>query len=90
MYNPPTILSILRRRHCSTFTVATVQLQTARVFNCIAILNKGSVYIDRETATMEDIIIGNFDGMLITYEKSQDIEVVWNDGEYRYTFTGGY
>ena len=53
-----------------------------------SLLDKGSTYIDRETATMEDIIIGNFDGMLITHEKNTDINIIWNDGEYRYTLTG--
>lgn len=53
-----------------------------------SLLNKGDAYIDSEASTMEDIKIGNYNGILLTYEKNTDMNIVWNDGEYRYTLTG--
>ena len=44
--------------------------------------------IDSETLTIKDVMIGAFDGILLIYEKNQVIEILWNDGEYRYTLTG--
>ena len=53
-----------------------------------SLLNTGESYVDSETATIENIMIEDFDGILLTYEKSTDINIVWNDGEYLYTLTG--
>ena len=51
-------------------------------------LNTGETYVDSETAIIKEVMIGEFDGLILTYEKNTDMIILWNDGEYRYTLTG--
>lgn len=53
-----------------------------------SLLDKGSVDVDSDEAAIENVVIGVFDGILLTYEKNTDVKLIWNDGEYLYTLTG--
>lgn len=53
-----------------------------------SLIDTHNTYIDSEASAIENVLIGGFDGLLLTYEKNTDINIVWNDGEYRYTLTG--
>lgn len=53
-----------------------------------SLLDKGEINVDDETAKREDVKNGNFTGVLFTYEKNDNIKIIWNDGEYTYTLTG--
>ena len=71
----------------SYFTEYYVENECCLVFHQSR-LNTGESYIDSETVIIEEVMIGEFEGLLLTYEKSTDVIVLWNDGEYRYTLTG--
>ena len=49
-----------------------------------SLLDKGEINVDDETAKREDVKNGNFTGVLFTYEKNDNIKIIWNDGEYTY------
>lgn len=53
-----------------------------------SLIDSPNTYIDNENSAIENVLIGGFEGILLTYEKNTDINIVWNDGEYRYALTG--
>lgn len=53
-----------------------------------SLIDSPDTHIDREEAMVENVLIGGFDGTLLTYEKNTDINIVWSDGKYRYILTG--
>ena len=71
----------------SYFTEYYIENECCLVFHQSR-LNTGESYIDSETVIIEDVMIGEFEGLLLTYEKNTDTIILWNDGEYRYTLTG--
>ena len=71
----------------SYFTEYYIENECCLVFHQSR-LNSGETYVDSETVIIEEVMIGEFEGLLLTYEKNTDMIILWNDGEYRYTLTG--
>ena len=71
----------------SYFTEYYIENECCLVFHQSR-LNTGETYVDSETVIIEEVMIGEFKGLLLTYEKNTDVKILWNDGEYRYTLTG--
>ena len=51
-----------------------------------AVLTDSKKYFDSEGAITENVFINDYTGLLITYEKKENILLVWSDEEYVYIF----
>lgn len=55
-----------------------------------SLLDESVGKFDGDDAVITKIMVGNYDGILFTYEKEDYIYILWNDTEYCYTITSTF